>query len=96
MPNPVVWFEIEVRNEHRPFSPEEPDIVKVLPRFYLELFADKVPKAAENMRCLCTGEKGKGTDGRPLHYKGSFIHRIVKDFCVHMGDIGEDGWGTTG
>ena len=38
-------------------------------RVVIELFKDVVPKTAENFRVLCTGERGIGTSGSPLHYK---------------------------
>lgn len=44
-------------------------------RVVIELFNDIVPKSAENFRALCTGEKGLGKNGRPLHYKGCSFHR---------------------
>lgn len=31
---------------------------------------------------LCTGEKGNTSSGKPLHYKGSNFHRVIKG-CVH-------------
>ena len=39
-------------------------------RLVLLLYADTVPKTAENFRALCTGEKGSASTGQPLHYKG--------------------------
>lgn len=35
-----------------------------------------------------TGEKGSGqVTGKPLHYKGTKIHRVVKDFIIQGGDF---------
>ncbi|KAI8569043.1 hypothetical protein RHMOL_Rhmol02G0247300 [Rhododendron molle] len=57
-------------------------------RMVFELFSDVAPKTAENFRALCTGEKGiSSKTGRPLHYKGSFFHRIVNGSLVQGGDF---------
>eukprot|EP00898_Chlorokybus_atmophyticus_P007909 jgi/Chlat1/8119/Chrsp75S00605 len=72
--NPRVFFDITVGGQ-----PEG--------RITFELFRDVVPKTAENFRALCTGERGVGASGKPLHYKGSPFHRIIKDFMCQGGDF---------
>ncbi|XP_040821004.1 peptidyl-prolyl cis-trans isomerase A [Ochotona curzoniae] len=67
MVNPTVFFDIAVDGEP-------------LGRVSFELFADKVPKTAENFRALSTGEKGFG-------YKGSCFHRIIPGFMCQGGDF---------
>jgi len=49
-------------------------------RITMQLFSSVTPKTSENFRALCTGEKGMGRSGRPLHYKDSIFHRIIPNF----------------
>lgn len=74
MANPRVFFDITIGG-----APKG--------RIVFELFADVTPKTAENFRALCTGEKGVGRAGKPLHYKGSSFHRIIKQFMCQGGDF---------
>jgi len=72
--NPQVFFDVTIGG-------------KPSGRIVIELFADVVPKTAENFRALCTGEKGKGKSGKALHFKGCAFHRIIKDFMLQGGDF---------
>ncbi|KAL1547187.1 peptidylprolyl isomerase [Salvia divinorum] len=81
--NPTVFLDVSIAGD-------------AAERIIIELFADVVPKTAENFRALCTGEKGVGAStGKPLHYKGSTFHRIIKGFMSQGGDFSK-GNGTGG
>ena len=69
--NPNVFFDITIGG-------------KSAGRITMELRADVVPRTAENFRCLCTGEKGKGKLGKKLHFKGSVFHRVIPGFMCQV------------
>lgn len=78
-PNPITFFDITLGGEP-------------LGRIKMELFHDIVPRTAENFRVFCTGET-KDHLGKPVGYKGSKFHRVIKDFMLQGGDF-KNGNGT--
>lgn len=69
LPRPKVFFHMEVG-------------AKQIGRIVMELYKEACPRTAENFRALCTGEKGIGKSGKPLHYKGSMFHRVIPGFSA--------------
>ncbi|CAG8521751.1 433_t:CDS:2 [Diversispora eburnea] len=70
--NPIVFFDISIGGQ--PAG-----------RMKMELFADMVPKTAENFR----------KNGIPQGYKNATFHRVIKDFMVQGGDfVKGDGTGS--
>jgi len=79
--NPTVFFDITLGGEP-------------LGRIKMLLYADAVPRTAENFRQFCTGET-KNHLGRPQGYKNCRFHRVIRDFMVQGGDfINGDGTGS--
>ncbi|PHJ25686.1 cyclophilin precursor [Cystoisospora suis] len=74
MANPRVFFDITIGG-------------RSAGRIEFELFKSIVPRTVENFRCLCTGEKGVGSSGKPLWYKNSTFHRIIPSFMCQGGDF---------
>jgi cyclophilin family peptidyl-prolyl cis-trans isomerase len=72
--NPVVFMDLAIG--------ESP-----IGRVVMELFADIVPKTAENFRQLCTGEYRPPPEEAPVGYLNCTFHRIIKDFMIQGGDF---------
>ena len=51
-------------------------------KIVIELFDDVCPKTTENFRSLCTGDKGTGKSGKPLHFLNSVFHRVIPGFMA--------------
>jgi len=69
-----VFFDIEING-------------KAAGRVEMGLFGNHVPRTTENFRALCTGEKGEGAAGKPLHFRDSCFHRIIPGFMCQGGDF---------
>lgn len=67
MDNPRTFLDVEIDGE-------------AAGKLVLTLYADVVPKTAENFRVLCTGEAGAGKRGKKLHFKcaASFANLPVR------------------
>uniref|UniRef100_A0A8C6WUV3 Peptidyl-prolyl cis-trans isomerase n=1 Tax=Neogobius melanostomus TaxID=47308 RepID=A0A8C6WUV3_9GOBI len=85
--NPVVFFDITIGGQD-------------VGRMKIELFADVVPKTAENFRQFCTGEFSHKISSLLVlyvyisHYVFARFFRVIKDFMIQGGDfVNGDGTG---
>eukprot|EP00766_Chilomastix_caulleryi_P000157 gnl/Chilomastix_caulleri/115.p1 GENE.gnl/Chilomastix_caulleri/115~~gnl/Chilomastix_caulleri/115.p1 ORF type:complete len:176 (-),score=45.50 gnl/Chilomastix_caulleri/115:31-558(-) len=69
--NPRVFMEISIGGRN-------------IGRMTFELFADIVPRTAENFRQLCIGYQAQG---KTLGYKNCPFHRIIPNFMCQGGDF---------
>ncbi|KAK6122044.1 hypothetical protein DH2020_044215 [Rehmannia glutinosa] len=79
-----VYFDIEINGKHIDvglWSRNKEGMVLGTRggRIVMGLFGKTVPRTA--------GEKGIGTSGKPLHFKGSKFHRIIPSFMIQGGDF---------
>jgi peptidylprolyl isomerase len=83
MSNPLVFFDVAI-------GANPPG------RIIVELYADTVPRTAENFRALCTGERARMfNNGTELDFVNSLFHRIIPGFMCQGGDF-DKGDGTGG
>jgi peptidylprolyl isomerase len=73
---------------------------QLLGRMVFILFPNITPHACENFRAMCTGEKGLGRSGNPLHFKNSHFFKNIPNYFCQGGDTtfgdgsgGESIWG---
>ena len=62
----------------------------ISPSITLELFKNDAPKTCENFKNLC---EAKGEENK---YKGSYVHRIVPNGWIQMGDTKSGSKGDAG
>lgn len=87
--NPVVFLEFSTIGGRGLPSGGQPSI---LGRLYFELRRDLLPVTCTNFLSLCMGTRGFGEDGVMYSFKGTKIHRVVKDVLFQAGDLmGLDG-----
>jgi len=69
-----VWMDVQIGTAERR-------------RVTFALYNDTMPRTSYNFRALCTGEKGLGRCGQPLHFRQTLVHRVVAGSLVEAGDI---------
>ena len=80
----IVFLEFEYKDNQIPHNQQQKQKRGMI---QIQLFQDVTPYAAENFRCLCTGEKGVNQNNTNLCYINTFMHRIVPNMCIQGGDI---------
>lgn len=53
----------------------------------IEMFEEECPLTCYNFKMLCTGDLGQGRAGKPLHYSGTPIHKVIPERWLQGGDV---------
>eukprot|EP00877_Chromochloris_zofingiensis_P014813 jgi/Chrzof1/9586/Cz04g08140.t1 len=74
---PLVYLDVAIKGSY-------------IGRITMVLFSKEAPRAANNFRALCTGEKGLVPEGREgagkrYHFKGNPFYRIIDEFIDQAG-----------
>lgn len=79
---PIAFFDISIGGQavgRIAFSLYSDTVPKTAENFRMSLTCFEHPcNSSSSPGALCTGEKGVGTSGKPLHYEGSGFHRVIK------------------
>ena len=84
--NPVVYLEISASGGSKQIDGLL-SLPRVIGRLYFELRTDLVPLASSNFLNLVMGAGVNIRDSVKYHYKGTKIHRVVKDKLFQAGDL---------
>ncbi|KAH9270651.1 hypothetical protein BASA83_007259 [Batrachochytrium salamandrivorans] len=77
---PRCYFDMQVGNTAASQTLKKPRVV-------MELYDDTCPLTVANFLALCKGDQTSKVSGKPLAYKGSMFHRVIKGFMIQGGDF---------
>ncbi|XP_014662082.1 PREDICTED: peptidyl-prolyl cis-trans isomerase H-like [Priapulus caudatus] len=68
-------------------TPKEPQDEPIRGRIVIALFTEALPMTTYSFAMIAKGFKKANPPHQLMHYKNSYVHRIVPDLIVQMGDV---------